>query len=262
MENEFLEIAIDAVLAASNRAMIDFQKVKKPKNKGRIDLVTKTDLECEKIIKSIIKAKYPKHGILAEESGHDYRESEYLWVIDPIDGTTNFVHGCPPFSISVGLYSKNSPLISLVLELPLMRMYTAISGKGAWCEGEPIKCSKTSDVLTSLLATGFSYKQDKKWDLNMLLFKKLTRESQGVRRFGSAALDICYVADGRLDGFWEFNLQPWDTAAGILIAKEAGCVITNIKGDGFDIFQDNILVSNGHLHAELIKIISNVKTDF
>ena len=106
MENEFLEIAIDAVLAASNRTMIDFQKVKKPKNKGRIDLVTKTDIECEKIIKSIIKAKYPKHGILAEESGHDYQESEYLWVIDPIDGTTNFVHGCPPFRFQLDYILK------------------------------------------------------------------------------------------------------------------------------------------------------------
>ena len=262
MNNErFLDIAVEAAITASNIVMDDFLKIRKPKYKGSIDLVTKTDLESEKIIKNIILSSYPNHSILAEESGKKKTRSDFLWIIDPIDGTTNFVHGCSPFSISIALFYKKEPIVSTILELPNLKLYTAIKDKGAWCEGNSIKCSKTKILKKSLLVTGFSYNYDYLWEQNMLLFKKLTRASQGVRRFGSASLDICYVAEGVLDGFWEYNLNPWDTAAGILIAAEAGCLVSNIKGESFNIYNNSILVTNKNINKEIIKVISSVKID-
>ena len=260
--DEFLNITVEAAIAASNIIMEDFPKIKNPKFKSKIDLVTRTDLKSEKIIKKIILSKYPNHSILAEESGKNETKSNYLWIIDPIDGTTNYVHGCPPFSISIALYHYNIPIVAVVLELPVLKLYTAIKDKGAWCEGKSIQCSTTKKIRKSLLVTGFSYNQDKYWEHNMNLFKTLTKSSQGVRRFGSAALDLCFVAEGKLDGFWEYDLHPWDTAAGILIAKEAGCKITKLNGKSYSIYDNNILVTNGNIHNEIIDIISNVKIDF
>ncbi len=257
---DFLNIAIDAAITASYTILEDLPKVKDPNYKGKIDLVTKTDLKSETIIKDIISNSYPNHSILDEESGSNRMESNYLWIIDPLDGTTNFVHGCQPFSISIALYKKAEPLIGLVLELPTSKLYTAIKGGGAFCEGEPIISSNVDTVEKSLLATGFSYNHDKLWDNNMKIFKDLTRRSQGVRRFGSASIDLCYVAEGKLDGFWEFGLKPWDTAAGIIIASETGCKVTNIRGGAFSIYDNNILVTNQKINNEMINLISNVET--
>ena len=256
---DFLNIAIEAAITASYTILEDLPKIKDPTYKGKIDLVTRTDTNSENIIKNIISKSFPNHSILAEESGLNQIKSDYLWIIDPLDGTTNFVHGCHPFSISIALYKKRNPLIGLVLELPTSKLYTAIEGEGAFCEGESIISSNVETVEKSLLATGFSYNHDILWENNMKIFKELTRRSQGVRRFGSAAMDLCYVAEGKLDGFWEFGLKPWDTAAGIIIANEAGCKITSIKGNIFSIFDDNILVTNQKIYSEMINLISNVK---
>jgi myo-inositol-1(or 4)-monophosphatase len=259
-DGDFLNISIEAAIAASYTILEDFPKLKDPAYKGKIDLVTKTDTNSELIIKSIISKRYPDHAIIAEEGGHNEVKSDYLWIIDPLDGTTNFVHGCPPFSISIALYKKDIPILGIVLELPSSKLYTAIRGEGAFCEGEPISGSSVGSVERSLLATGFSYDHDTLWEYNMEIFKELTRSSQGVRRFGSAALDLCYVAEGKFDGFWEFGLKPWDTAAGIIIADEAGCEVTNIKGQIFSIYDNNILVTNQKINREMINLISNVKT--
>ena len=256
---DFLNIAIEAAITASYTILEDFPKIKDPTHKGKIDLVTRTDTNSEIIIKNIISKSFPTHSILAEESGSNQIKSDYLWIIDPLDGTTNFVHGCQPFSISIALYKKKNPLIGLVLELPTSKLYTGIQGEGAFCEGEPIVSSNVGSVEKSLLATGFSYNHDRLWEINMEIFKELTRSSQGVRRFGSAAMDLCYVAEGKFDGFWEFGLKPWDTAAGVIIANEAGCKITGIKGKKFSIFDDNILVTNQKIYSEMISLISNVK---
>ena len=134
-------------------------------------------------------------------------------------------------------------------------MYTAIKGKGAWCEGQKIKCSETKQLERSLLVTGFGYEHGVNWENNMRLFKQFTDDTQGVRRLGAAAVDICHVAKGSADGFWEYDLKPWDTAAGILIAKEAGCVITDLSGDPFDINDNNILITNRHIHQDMVNNI-------
>ena len=259
-DGDFLNIAIEAAITASYTILEDLPKIKDPSFKGKIDLVTRTDTNSEFIIKSIISKSFPEHSILAEESGSNQIKSDYLWIIDPLDGTTNFVHGCQPFSISIALHKKGKPLIGLVLELPSSKLYTAIQGEGAFCEGRSIVSSNVEFVEKSLLATGFSYNHDRLWENNMKVFKELTRRSQGVRRFGSASMDLCYVAEGKLDGFWEFGLKPWDTAAGILIAQEAGCKVTSIEGNVFSIYDNNILVTNQKINSEIINLISNVKT--
>ena len=259
-DGDFLNISIDAAITASHIILEDLPKVKDPEYKGKIDLVTKTDLASEKVIKSIILNQFPDHSILAEEGGQNHSESDYLWIIDPLDGTTNFVHGTPPFSVSIALYKKMVPILGLVLELPNLKLYTALRGQGAYCEGLPISSSSTASLSKSLLATGFSYNHDNLWEYNMNIFKELTRASQGVRRFGSAAIDLCYVAEGKFDGFWEFSLKPWDTAAGLLIAKEAGCVISKVNGGSYKISDSSILVTNKKINYEMIQFISNVKT--
>ncbi len=254
--DQFLNVAVESGLAASDIIMGALKVPRIAQHKGATDLVTNTDIESEKIITSIIQLNYPEHDILAEESSKVTKGSDYLWVIDPLDGTTNFVHGYPSFSVSIGLLFKNSPLIAVVVEMPHKKLYSAIKDEGAWCEGLSIKCSKTDSIKNSLLVTGFGYNHDEKWKKNMMMFKHFTGISQGVRRLGSAAIDLCHIATGQADGFWEYGLKPWDTAAGILIAEEAGCIVTNLKGHKYNIHEDNILVTNGYLHDLMLKEIS------
>ena len=256
--NEILEVAVEASLAASNIIM---EAAHNPQisnfKKSRSDLVTSTDLESEKIIKLFINKNFPKHNILAEESDIKDNSSDYLWVIDPLDGTTNFVHGYPSFSVSIGVYYKNQPIVAVVLGMPHFKLYTATINSGAWCEGEKIKSSKTNKLKDSLLVTGFGYQHGDLWEKNMDLFKIFTDKCHGVRRLGSASIDICHVATGQVDGFWEYELSPWDSAAGILIAKEAGCSISQLSGKEYNIFDNNILVTNGIIHKEMLKEFEN-----
>tara|TARA_B100001996_G_C18541079_1_gene546952 strand:+ start:86 stop:880 length:795 start_codon:yes stop_codon:yes gene_type:complete len=240
----FLNIAVEAALASSDIIMNSLADVKIKEYKGKTNLVTKTDIQSEKTIKAIIKSNFPKHNILAEESGDEYNDSNYLWVIDPLDGTTNFVHGYPSFSVSIALYHLNKPVLGVVVEMPNLKMYSAVSGEGAFCEGVPIMCSNTTLIDDCLLVTGFGYDHDIIWKKNMELFKHFTKITHGVRRLGAASIDICHIASGKADGFWEFNLKPWDTAAGVIIAKESGALISKIDGMSFSIYDKSILVAN------------------
>ena len=254
---DILNVAVEAALSASNIIMEASERPRIYEKKGITDLVTKTDLESEKLIKTFITNEFPDHNIIAEESPNKNNGSDYLWVIDPLDGTTNFVHGYPSYSISIGIYLKNKPIVAVVIEMPHKKIYSAIKNEGAWCEGIPICCSKTGALRDSLLITGFGYNHDELWEKNMKLFKYFTHICHGVRRLGSAAIDICHVATGQADGFWEFDLKPWDTAAGILIAEESGCSITKLDGAKYNIHEKSILVTNGNIHSELIKSIKD-----
>ena len=255
---EILEVAVEASLAASDIIMeaANNPLIKKVK-KSDSDLVTYTDLESEKIIKNFIIKNFPRHNILAEESDQKKNTSDYLWVIDPLDGTTNFVHGYPSFSVSIGIYYKKNPVVGVVLEMPHIKLYTAIVNKGSWCEGNKIQSSKTDNIKDSLLVTGFGYQHGDLWEKNMDLFKIFTDKCHGVRRLGSASIDICHVATGQVDGFWEYDLSPWDSAAGILIAKEAGCIVSQLNGMEYNIFNNNILVTNGIIHKEMVEEFKN-----
>ena len=255
---EILEVAVEASLAASDIIMEAAHNplIKKVK-KSDSDLVTHTDLESEKIIKNFIIKNFPRHSILAEESDQKKNASDYLWVIDPLDGTTNFVHGYPSFSVSIGVYYKKNPVVGVVLEMPYLKLYSAIVNNGSWCEGSKIQSSKTENIKDSLLVTGFGYQHGDLWEKNMDLFKIFTDKCHGVRRLGSASIDICHVATGQVDGFWEFDLSPWDSAAGILIAKEAGCIVSQLNGMEYNIFNNNILVTNGIIHKEMVNEFVN-----
>ena len=250
--DKLLNVAVEAAIAASHIIMEALEKPRVADHKGKTDLVTETDHLSEKTIKSIIRASFPDHGFLAEESGQDPSESDYLWIIDPLDGTTNFVHGYPSFAVSIGLFLQNEPLIAVVIEMPHTKLYTAIQGEGAWCEGQSISCSQTDSIDESLLVTGFGYEHGERWEKNMRLYKHFTDTTQGVRRLGAAAVDLCHVASGKVDGFWEFDLQPWDTAAGILIAQEAGCMVTQMDGSDYSIYDNNILVANPQVHSKMV----------
>lgn len=256
--DDYLNIAVEAALAASQLIMDSQNYPQGTSYKGKTDLVTKTDLASEKLIKLILLSYFPSHSILAEESGHTHRKSDYEWIIDPLDGTTNFVHGYPSFAVSIALFYQNTPLVGVVLEMPNMRLYTAIKNKGAWCEGSPINCSKTSTLDKSLLVTGFGYEHGSLWEKNMNLFKQFTDMTQGVRRLGAASVDLCHVASGKVDGFWEYDLKPWDTAAGLIIATESGCKVTKLSGDAYSIYDNNILVTNGAIHSAMIQEIERI----
>ena len=249
--NHIHDVAVRAGKSAGELILFALDKPRIPDYKGKTDLVTKTDKESEELICSIIHAEFPKHGILTEESGPSFPNADYQWIIDPLDGTTNFVHGYPSFAVSIGVFYKSKPLVGIVLELPAKRLFTALKRQGATCDGSLINVSNVSSLIDSLLVTGFGYEHNDKWKTNMKLFQILTDKTQGVRRLGAASVDLCHVAMGIVDGFWEFDLHPWDTAAGYLILTEAGGTLTRIDGKPFSIHDDNILATNGPLHPSL-----------
>jgi myo-inositol-1(or 4)-monophosphatase len=182
-----------------------------------------------------------------------------LWTVDPLDGTTNFAHGYPSFSVCVAVLRHSTPVASTIIEFCggpgswITRTYSAARNAGATCDGRRLQVSRTADVTRSLLITGFGYEHDECWLANLELFKELTDVSQGVRRLGSAAIDMCHVASGMAEAYWEFRLKPWDMAAGVLIVEEAGGTVTTMDGRAFSVFDRSVVVSNSFLHGELLK---------
>ncbi len=258
MKKSYLATAVEAANLAASEILNAFNQPKNIEYKSRTDLVTDTDREAENIIKSVIHSEFPNHGILAEESGLTEGDKKHLWVIDPLDGTTNFVHGYPSFGISIGLLENNITLIGVVVELPANNIYTAIKNEGAFCNDHKLSVSHISSLEKSLLVTGFGYHHGEKWQANLELFKQLTDKTQGVRRLGAAAIDLCHVAKGVVDGFWEFDLSPWDSAAGVLIVEEAGGKITGMNGSPHSIHDQHILASNGLLHDDILRYTKKV----
>ncbi|MDR3274395.1 MAG: inositol monophosphatase [Endomicrobium sp.] len=228
--------------------------------KGEIDPVTQADKNSQKAIIKVIKDVFPQHGILAEENGINEIEKDYCWIIDPLDGTVNFVHGIPMFCVSIGLKYKDE-IISGVIYSPVMKeIFMAEKNKGAWLNGKKIKVSKIKDTIHSLAATGFPYYIRQNNTRVMKNFKNIVLEAQGIRRLGSAALDIAYVACGRFEFFWEEGLKPWDIAAGIVIAKEAGGKVSDYLFSDASVFKDTMIASNGTaVHKEILKIINGKK---
>lgn len=217
------------------------------------DLVTEADKESENLIIKSLKRQFKHHSILAEESGLEEaaKKSEYLWVIDPLDGTTNYTHQYPMVSISIALLHNKIPIVGVVYNPIHKELFMAVKGGGATLNGQPIAVSKTLKVNRSLLSTGFAYDRRETPDNNYTEFIRLTNISQGVRRGGSAALDLAYVAAGRLDGYWERGLQAWDIAAGSLLVLEAGGQVSGYNREPLDIFTGKILATNGVIHPEL-----------
>jgi myo-inositol-1(or 4)-monophosphatase len=228
----------------------------KVEKKGVIDLVTEADTESEKIILGTIKNTFPDHSVLAEESGLNKGKTDYKWIVDPLDGTTNFAHQLGLFSISIAFALGDDTVIGIVLNPVTGELFTAAKGKGAELNGRPIKVSNAQKVSESFLVTGFPYDLIDCFNPLMTRFSKCLKASQGVRRLGSASIDLCFVACGRFDGFWEQNLKPWDTAAGELIAREAGATITDFSNKPFNIYKKEILATNGNVHEEMLSLLA------
>jgi myo-inositol-1(or 4)-monophosphatase len=219
------------------------------------NLVTQADKESEKTIIEFIKKKYPSHGILAEESGSYSFDADYLWVIDPLDGTSNFAHGLPIFSVSIGLQLKGEIIMGVIYDIMRDKIYSAEKGCGAYRDDLKLSVSKNYKVEESFLVTGFPYNINENPENAFEKFIALTKTSRAVRRLGSAAIDFCYVAEGVFDAFWEVHLNPWDICAGKLLVEEAGGLVTDFYGQPITIFNKTILASNGIIHQELSSIL-------
>lgn len=253
---ELLQTALLAVQAAGQYIFESIDKVLEINYKGRANIVTQVDRGSEDIIISVIKEKFPDHSIMAEERPAINTTSDYKWIIDPLDGTTNYIHGFPIFSISIALALRNEVILGVVYDPIKYELYSAIKNFGAYLNKKKIRVSTVKKLTTALVATGFPYEVRENFFLNMKIFQNMYKNTQGVRRAGSAALDLCYVACGRLDGFWEFELNPWDIAAGALIVKEAGGLITNTENNPYCLEDKHIIASNQLIHSEIYKIIS------
>lgn len=222
---------------------------------GINNLVTEVDNLAEKKIIEVITERFPDHSIISEEVGELSKPSDYQWIIDPIDGTVNFAHGVPICCVSIGLLHKNELILGAVYNPMMDEFFFAEKGKGATLNGEKISVSKKSDFRTAFLVTGFPYKWPDGPEHPIKVFERLVLEGLPVRRLGSAAIDLCWVACGRFDGFWEYNLSAWDVAAGYLIVQEAGGRITDFDGNPFSVFDKQTLATNSLIHDEMLKVI-------
>jgi len=226
--------------------------------KGEINIVTEVDRLAEEMIISRINQKFPHHDILAEESAGIANGSKYRWIIDPIDGTTNYAHGFPFFCVSIALEKDGEVITGVIYNPVLQEMFVAEKGGGASLNNKEIKVTKTDELIKSFLATGFPYDISQDPDNNLNYFNGMALKAQAIRRAGSAAIDLAYVAAGRFDGFWQLKLHPWDTAAGWLLVKEAGGVVTQISGDRYHLESPNILASNGRIHGKMIDVLEKI----
>jgi myo-inositol-1(or 4)-monophosphatase len=227
--------------------------------KSEIDLVTVVDREAERLIVDALTTAFPEHGIVAEESPARPGRDGHRWYVDPLDGTTNFAHGHPHFAVSIALAEGDELRFALVYDPVREERFTALRGEGARLNGAPITVSEVATLDRALLATGFPYDHRKDPDFHLACWRAALASAQGVRRAGSAALDLCYVACGRFDGFWEWGLRPWDTAAGHLIVEEAGGRMSDLSGGPHCLSAGDTGASNGHVHAELLRVIADAR---
>ncbi len=253
MVSKELDVAISAA-KAGGKILTDFYgNLSGFNTKGSpYNLVTQADLNSEKKIVSILKKAFPSHGIMAEEGSNSNKDFEKVWIIDPLDGTTNFAHSFQYFCVSIALKFKSEIVLGVVFDPLRKELFYAEKGKGAFLNGKKIHVSKKL-FPESLLITGFSYDRSKLFDMNIENFSALYKQVHGIRRNGAAALDLCQLACGRADGYWEFSLKPWDIAAGQLIVKEAGGKVTNEKGNLWLPENDSVIASNDLIHDDLIK---------
>ena len=252
--NEFLSVAIETAKEAGQALRAEFARPKKISYKGEVDLVTESDKHSESIIVSKLRARFPDHAIVAEEgSGGAVAGAKYCWHVDPLDGTTNFAHSYPCFAVSIGLLEDSEPLAGVVLNPVANEIFTAARGEGAFLNGNRIQVSSVEKLATSLVATGFPTHQRAN-NRNIYYYWEFTMRSHGVRRDGSAALDLCSVACGRFEGFWEFGLNSWDTAAGMLIVREAGGTVTDLEGGLYRPGASSILATNARIHDEMREV--------
>lgn len=255
MWNKELDAANEAARTTGDLLNRMFGRINHIMKKGDIDLVTEADLEAEKTILHIIRRNFPQDNILSEESGEHNETSGRTWIVDPLDGTTNFAHGFPFFAVSIALEIEKQIVLGIVHNPYMDEYFEAVKDRGAYLNKRPIKVSKTRNLGESLLATGFSYDIHERPQRALELFRKIIIRARGVRRPGSAAIDLCYVAAGRFDGFWEEGLKPWDTAAGMVIVNEAGGKLTTFEGESYSPYMKSIVAANPFIHDEIVEVL-------
>jgi len=254
----YLQEAVSAARIAGRYQKYRFSSVLNVEMKGDKDLVTEVDKESERLIVAHLLSRFPDHDIVAEKSVYPQNGSPFRWIIDPVDGTTNYAHGFPWFCASIGL-EREGELVAGVIYNPVYdELFTASKGGGAFLNGVRLSVSDRSPLKNSLLGTGFPYDCATDPATNFDNFMAFQKSARGIRRAGAAALDLAYVAAGRLDGFWELKLKPWDVAAGVLLVREAGGVVTTFDGSPYDIFTDRVVASNGLIHDEMVGMLAAV----
>jgi myo-inositol-1(or 4)-monophosphatase len=254
----FLATAVEAVLRAGDVQMAHFGTDIRIDKKGAIDLVTEIDLDIEREFRAMIAERFPDHAVLGEEFGNEDdrdRVPQFCWVFDPIDGTTNYAHGLPIFCSSLALEVDGQPMVAAVYDPSRRELFTAERGQGARLNGQPLHVSAATTLIDALLVTGFHYEVHQDPEEVVALFGKFITQARAIRRLGSAALDLCYVAAGRFDGFWEKKLQPWDVAGGALIVSEAGGRVTAMSGGPYASREGSVLATNGLIHTQMLKTI-------
>lgn len=252
--------AIEAAIAAGRIQRRYFRQQPEIRKKGPIDLVTEADLEVERLFRQLISTRFPSHVVLGEETpvaeaATDAPAPRYRWIIDPIDGTTNFAHGLAAFCVSIALEIDGRIDVAVVYDPMADELFTAERGEGAWLNGTRLRVSPQTTLIDSLLVTGFPYTIAQRRQRQVEVFSAFLGQTRGVRRLGSAAIDLCYVAAGRFEGFWEEQLHVWDIAAAVLIVEEAGGLVTNFHGAPVDLFRGQIVASNGLVHEAMRHII-------
>ena len=224
--------------------------------KGEVDLVTEVDRACEELIVASLKGAFPEHSFLAEEASYQSGSLPYRWIVDPLDGTTNYAHGFPWFCVSIALEHQGEVILGVIYHCMMDEMFTAVKGGGAVLNGSLIRVSSREPLRRSLLATGFPYDRTRDNENNFDNFVNFQLSARAVRRAGAAALDLAYVAAGRLDGYWECKLKPWDVAVGALLVAEAGGTVTNHAGLAYSVYDHRILASNGAIHQEMLEVLN------
>jgi myo-inositol-1(or 4)-monophosphatase len=253
MIQTYLEAAVEAAREAGQILVTEFSRPVKISYKGEVDLVTQADKRSEECIITRLHSRFPRHAITAEEGGGTDNDSRWRWYVDPLDGTTNFAHGYPCFAVSIGLEEEGELIVGVIYQPISGELFTAAKGQGAYLNNKRIEVSRIERLGTGLLATGFPSKK-RAHSQNINFYWEYTLRSHGVRRDGSAALDLAAVACGRFDGFWEFGLHSWDTAAGVLLVREAGGMVTTLSGEPYRVDHHETVASNSLIHEEMLQV--------
>ncbi len=252
---EFLAVAREAAFRAGRLLRENLNGTREISYKGEINLVTEMDRLSERVAVETLLSAFPGHGVMAEEETRIENGPGFVWIIDPLDGTTNYAHGYPNFAVSIGLEQSGEITLGVVYDPMRDELFSALKGRGAYLNDRPIHVSDADTLIRSLLATGFPYDRVVSKENNLNYFNALLMASQEVRRSGSASLDLCSVAAGRLDGYWELKLQPWDVAAGSLIVREAGGMVSDFSGVGFSVYDKEILANNSRIHRQMVEAL-------
>ena len=257
-KSDYVSVAVEIVKEAG--AIVEHYYGRRPEieYKGKSDLVTAADRASEKLVVEKLRARFPNHGIIGEEGSNLDIDADYCWYIDPVDGTTNFAHGYPLFNVSLGLAYKGEVITGVVYDPIHKECFAAERGSGAYLNNRKIQVSSTLGIEQGLFATGFPSARRPEISLNLYFFHQVSMLTHGTRRAGSAALDLCFVACGRLDGFWEFGLSAWDTAAGILMVTEAGGTVSDMRGSPYQLGGIDLVATNGSVHGELLGLFTEL----